>query len=72
MRPQNKERYTPEIFGNVSKLLQPAAGAVQPDSSREKSALDIKNLPQGGEWVARGVWRIERRFAWGKAYGKKI
>lgn len=72
MRPQNKERYTAEKFGNLSKLLNQATGKIEAEKSCYKADLDIKNLPPDGEWVSRGVFRIERRFAWGKAYGKKI
>jgi len=72
MRPQNKERYTPERFGRLDGLLETAVGRkIEPPKEEYKADLDIKNLPQGGEWVCRGVYRTERQFAWGKPYGKQ-
>jgi len=72
MRPEHKNRYTPEKFGRLDGLLKTAVGkTIEPPKEEYRADLDIKNLPPQGEWVCRGVYRTERNFAWGKPYGRQ-
>lgn len=72
MRPQNKERYTPERFGRLDCLLETAVRKkIESPKKEQKTELDIKNLPPHGEWICRGVYKTVRCFAWGKAYGRQ-
>ncbi len=53
--------FDPGIFEN--------AGAGRPEQGLElPKALDVTGLP-AGEWIARGVYRMEKRFRYGSPYG---
>ena len=67
-RPQ---RDNPEKFGRLDGLLPKAEGRIKPNPASLPKELDIEGLPEG-RWIARGVYRMEREFAYGRWYGKKM
>lgn len=67
-RPQH---FSEEKFGRLDGLLPKPEGRIKPASSEGlPKELDIRGLP-GGEWIARGVYRMERTFEYGRYYGKR-
>ena len=67
-RPQ---RNSPEKFGRLDGLLPRAEGKIEPGPQNLPRELDIDGLPEG-RWIARGVYRMEREFEYGRWYGKKM
>lgn len=65
-----RPHYDEERFGRLDGLLPEAKGRVKAEENALPKELDISGLPQG-EWIARGVYRMERRFAYGRYYGKR-
>ena len=67
-RPQRND---PEKFGRLDGLLPKAEGRMEPNPQSLPKELDVEGLPEG-RWIARGVYRMEREFAYGRWYGKKM
>lgn len=66
--PRPRGKFDSEIFENTGGAQK------KPEAPREyvlPKELDVTGLPEG-EWVARGVYRMERRFRYGSAYGKNV
>lgn len=66
-RPRNFDQ---EKFGRLDGLLPEAKGKISAPRETLPKELDIPGLPDGA-WTARGVYRMERRFAYGRYYGKR-
>lgn len=58
-----------------SEKFEKTGGAPEPRPAPRETVLpkelDVTGLPEG-EWTARGVYRMERRFRYGSAYGKNV
>lgn len=58
-----------------SERFEKTGGAPEPRPAPREAVLpkelDVTGLPEG-EWIARGVYRMERRFRYGSAYGKNV
>ncbi|MDO4987868.1 MAG: ribonuclease H-like domain-containing protein [Synergistes sp.] len=67
MRPNRKN---PEKFGSLYGFLPDAKDKIKPVSDDLPKELDIDGLPDG-EWAARGVYRMEKIFEYGRYYGKR-
>ncbi|MDO5115344.1 MAG: ribonuclease H-like domain-containing protein [Synergistaceae bacterium] len=66
--PRPRNQYDPERFGRLDGLLPQPEGRITRRQSELPKELEISGLPEG-KWVARGVYRMERRFMYGRAYG---
>ena len=67
MRPRGK--FDAERFDKTGGA--PQARPTRRESPPLPKELDVTGLPDG-EWIARGVYRMERRFPYGTAYGKNV
>ena len=58
-----------------SERFEKTGGAPEPRPAPRETVLpkelDVTGLPEG-EWTARGVYRMERRFRYGSAYGRNV
>ena len=66
--PRPRGKFDSEIFENTGGAQK------KPEAPREyvlPKELDVTGLPEG-EWTARGVYRMERRFRYGSAYGRNV
>ena len=58
-----------------SERFESTGGAPEPRPAPRETVLpkelDVAGLPEG-EWIARGVYRMERRFRSGSAYGRNV
>ncbi|OUO93558.1 ribonuclease H-like domain-containing protein [Cloacibacillus sp. An23] len=58
-----------------SEKFEKTGGAPERNPAPREAALpkelDVAGLPDG-EWIARGVYRMERRFRYGSAYGRNV
>lgn len=60
-----------ELFGRLNDFLPDNySGPVSPLGSHLTNEIDISGLPEG-EWVARGVYRMERDIPYGRQYGHR-
>jgi uncharacterized protein YprB with RNaseH-like and TPR domain len=60
-----------ELFGRLNGFLpKDASDRVSPLKSDLANEIDISGLPEG-EWVARGVYRMERDIPYGRQYGHR-
>ena len=65
------EKYTPERFGRLTGLLpENVSGKVTGIAENLPKELKISGLPQG-DWVSRGVYRMERAVPYGRKYGSR-
>lgn len=71
VKEKTPDRYDPEKFGQLKGLLPSGKfGRVQPLDDRLPKELDVAGLPDG-EWISRGVYRMERTVAYGRKYGSR-
>jgi len=65
--------YDDAVYGGQFKKLKNFSGApvqrIKYDESLLDKEIDIDGLPEG-EWICRGVYRMERVFAYGRKYGR--
>lgn len=60
-----------ELFGRLNSFLpDDFTDPVTPLRSHLTNEMDISGLPEG-EWVARGVYRMEREIPYGRQYGHR-
>ncbi|MDO5562658.1 MAG: ribonuclease H-like domain-containing protein [Synergistaceae bacterium] len=63
-------RYDPEKFGRLDGYLpKNVTGRITPnDDAGLPKEIDVRGLPDG-EWISRGVYRMERVIPYGRTYG---
>lgn len=66
--PRPRGKFDSERFEKTGGSPEQPSAPAEPVLPKE---LDVAGLPEG-EWVARGVYRMERRFRYGTAYGKNV
>ncbi len=62
-------KYDPDKFGKLDGLLPTnVSGRIKPKDDMLPKEVDIAGLPDG-EWVSRGVYKMERVIPYGRRYG---
>ena len=65
------ERYPPERFGRFEGLLpKEVKGVIKSNDNGLPREMAVRGLPPG-EWVARGVYKMERLVPYGRKYGAR-